>query len=87
MNDIELVASVKVEFNWDAQEVAAFKRLEGTSAEGNQVVVNAIVSRNLLVTKMAAMSRQGYRMDHRAMKSLLLEISEMDVVLAAHGEV
>lgn len=87
MNDIELVASVKVDFDYDAQLAAAYKRLEGGSGEGLQEVAHAIVGRNLLVTKMGALSRLGYRMESSPMRSLLREIDSCDEILAVHGEV
>lgn len=85
MNDIELVASLKIDFDYDAQLVAAYKRLENTDAEGLQEVAHAIVGRNMLVTKLNALSDAGYDMDSRPSRSVLREICSCDEILAVHG--
>lgn len=88
MNSIELVASLKVDFDYAADFARNQERVNRVSyIEENMVDVlaNYITSRNLLVTKLAALCKAGYDMYSVPGKSLLAEIDDIDMTLAFHG--
>ena len=89
MNDIELVASVKIDFDYDADFARSQERVNLVTHIDNDnirdMLAHTITSRNMLVTKLAGLSKLGYGMDSRPSKSLLREIDGLDMQLAFHG--
>jgi hypothetical protein len=89
MNSIELVASLKIDFDYDANFTAAQERVNRVPHIENDdirdMLAHTITSRNLLVTKLKALSDKGYNMDSSPSRSVLREIDTLDMQLAFHG--
>lgn len=89
MNDIELVASVKIDFDYDADFARSQERVNLVTHidrdDVRDMLAHTITNRNMLVTKLYGLSKLGYNLDSRPARSVLREIDGLDMTLAFHG--